>query len=175
MSSIKSGIVLIDQNLAHQRILYEEYIAKLTMDGISSQQLLFPLRILLNPADIEVLMGFDSDLKSTGINISEIKKDCVIIDAIPNNISQNQITGFIEELIENFKNEVPDTSLSQIDTIAKCLARNLAIKSGTKLTNKEQENILNQLFYCKEPNFSPFGRETFITITMDELEQKFNL
>ena len=175
VSSIKSGIVLIDQNLAHQRILYEEYLAKLTMDGISSQQLLFPLSILLNPSDIEILNGFKCDLKSTGINISEIKKDCIIIDAIPGNISQNQITGIIEELIENFKNEVPETSLSQTDAIAKCLARNLSIKSGTKLTNKEQENILNKLFYCKEPNFSPFGKETFITITMDELEQKFNL
>jgi DNA mismatch repair protein MutL len=175
VSSIKSGIVLIDQNLAHQRILYEEYLAKLTMDGISSQKLLFPLSISLNPSDIEVLTGLKSDLISAGINISDIKKDCVIIDALPITLSENKITGFIEELIENFKNEIPDTSLSQIDTIAKCLAINLAIKPGTKLTNKEQETILNELFYCKEPNFSPFGKATFITITMDELEDKFNL
>lgn len=174
-SSIKSGIVLIDQNLAHQRILYEEYLGKLTTDGIDSQQLLFPISVFINPSDIEVIKGFESDLKSTGINISEIKKDCIIIDAIPNTIPQNQVTSFIEELIENFKNEVPETSLSQIDTIAKCLSRNLAIRSGAKLTNKEQENILNELFYCKEPNFSPFGKATFITITMEELEQKFNL
>jgi DNA mismatch repair protein MutL len=175
VSTIKSGIVLIDQNLAHQRILYEEYLAKLTMDGMDSQQLLFPIDVFLNPSDIEVLMGFKSDLKSTGIIISEVEKDRVIIDAIPITIQQNQIIGFIEELIENFKNEVPESSLSQIDTIAKCLARSLAIKSGSKLTNREQENIFNELFYCKEPNFSPFGKATFITITMEELEEKFNL
>ena len=145
------------------------------MDGMDSQQLLFPISIFLNPSDIEVLMGFKSDLISTGINISKIKKDCVIIDAIPITIQQNQIIDFIEELIENFKNEVPETSFSQIDTIAKCLARSLAIKSGSKLSNKEQENIFNELFYCKEPNFSPFGKATFITITMEELEEKFNL
>ena len=175
VSSIKSGIVLIDQNLAHQRILYEEYLAKLTMDGINSQKLLFPLNISLNPSDIEVLTGFQSDLGSAGINISEIKMDSIIIDALPVTLSENKITGFIEELIENFKNEIPDTSLSQIDTIAKCLAMNLAIKSGTKLTSREQETILNELFYCKEPNFSPIGKATFVTITMEELEDKFNL
>ena len=174
-SSIKSGIVLIDQNLAHQRILYEEYLAKLTMDGIAGQQLLFPLNILLNTSDIEIIRGLKSDLNSAGINISDIKQDSIIIDALPITIPESHITSFIEELIENFKNEIPETSLSQIDTLAKCLAGNLAIKPGTKLTNKEQENILNELFCCKEPNYSPFGRTTFITITMEELEDKFNL
>jgi len=174
-SSIKSGIVLIDQNLAHQRILYEEYLAKLTIDGIAAQQLLFPLNISLNTSDIEIIRGLKSDLKSAGINICDIKQDSVIIDALPITISESRITSFIEELIENFKNEIPETSLSPIDTIAKCLAVNLAIKPGTKLTNKEQENILNELFCCKEPNFSPFGKTTFITISMEELEDKFNL
>jgi DNA mismatch repair protein MutL len=174
-SSIKSGIVLIDQNLAHQRILYEEYLAKLTMYGIAGQQLLFPLNILLNTSDIEIIRGLKSDLNSAGINISDIKQDSIIIDALPITIPESHITSFIEELIENFKNEIPETSLSQIDTLAKCLARNLAIKPGTKLTNKEQENILNELFCCKEPNYSPFGKTTFITITMEELEDKFNL
>ncbi len=174
-SSIKSGIVLIDQNFAHQRILYEEYLAKLTMDGIAGQQLLFPLNILLNISDIKIIRGLRSDLNSAGINISDIKQDSIIIDALPITISESHITSFIEELIENFKNEIPETSLSQIDTIAKCLSRNLAIKPGTTLTNKEQGNILDELFCCKEPNFSPFGRTTFITITMEELEDKFNL
>ena len=175
VSSIKSGIVLIDQNLAHQRILYEENLAKLTMDGLGSQQLLFPLKISLNPSDIEVIIGLKSDLKSTGINISEIKNDSIIIDSIPTTIAQNNIASFIEELIENFKNEIPETSFSQIDTIAKCLARNLAIKLGTRLNNKEQEKIVNELFYCKEPNFSPFGKTTFVTVTIEELDEKFNL
>jgi len=62
-----------------------------------------------------------------------------------------------------------------VDVIAKCLAKNMAIKAGVNLTNKEQENILNELFRCKEPNFSPSGKTTFITLSLEELENKFNL
>ena len=174
VSSIKSGMVLIDQNLAHQRILYEEYLAKLTTDGIGSQQLLFPINIKLGAPDIEIIKELVQDLKSTGIKIASIEKDGIVIDGIPIYISQNQISSFIDELIENFKNEIPESNLSQVDVIAKCLAKNMAIKTGVTLTNKEQENILNELFRCKEPNFSPSGKTTFITLSLEELEHKFN-
>lgn len=173
--SIKSGMVLIDQNQAHQRILYEEFLAKLTMDGVGNQQLLFPLKITLNKSDIAVLKEIKTDLQSAGFNISSIFEDGITLDSIPISISESQVVGIIEELIENFKNEIPSNSFSQVDAIAKSLAKSLAIKSGTKLINKEQEDILNKLFCCKEPNYSPFGKKTFITLTIEELEEKFNL
>ncbi len=175
VSSIKSGMVLIDQNLAHQRILYEEYLAKLTMEGLGNQQLLFPLKIPLSKSDIVILKEIKIDLQSTGFNIVNILEDSIIIDSIPVTISENQVIGILEELIESFRNEIPNNSFSQIDTIAKSLAKSLAIKPGTKLGNKEQESILNKLFYCKEPNYSPFGKKTFVTLTIEELEEKFNL
>lgn len=174
VSSIKSGMVLIDQNYAHQRILYENYLIKLTMESVGNQQLLFPLKIKLIKTDIAIIKDIQTDLQSTGFHISEILDDAVVFDAIPTTISEIEVVAIIEELIDNIKNEVPDTNFSQIDIIAKSLAKSLAIKSGTKLTQKEQENILNKLFLCKEPNFSPFGKKTFITLTLKELEEKFN-
>lgn len=175
VGSIKSGMVLIDQYQAHQRILYEEFLAKLTMDGVGHQQLLFPLNINLNKADIAIISEIKSDLQSAGFNISSIFEDSITLDSIPVSISESQVVGVLEELIENFKNEIPSNSFSQIDAIAKSLAKSLAIKPGTKLVNREQENILNKLFYCKEPNYSPYGKKTFITLTIEELEEKFNL
>ncbi|MCF6298069.1 MAG: DNA mismatch repair endonuclease MutL, partial [Flavobacteriaceae bacterium] len=175
VSTIKSGMVLIDQSYAHQRILYENFLKKLTMDGLGNQQLLFPLKVSLNKSDIAIIKEIKTDLKSAGFYISTILEDAITLDSIPSTISENQVTGIIEELIENFKNEIPENSFSQIDIIAKSLARSLSIKSGVNLTNKEQENILNKLFYCKEPNYSPFGKKTFITLTIEELEEKFNL
>ncbi len=173
-SSIKSGMVLIDQSNAHQRILYEEFLGKLTTDGFGNQRLLFPLKINLSKSDVQIIKDIKDDLNSTGFHISKILDDAIILDSIPNTISENKICGIIEELIDHIKNEVPESSFSQIDIIAKSLAKSLAIKSRTKLNHKEQETILNKLFLCKEPNFSPFGNKTIITLTLKELEDKFN-
>ena len=167
-------MVLIDQNYAHQRILYEEFLSKLTMDGVGNQQLLFPLKISLNKSDIAIIRDIQSDLQSTGFYISNILEDSVVLESIPTHISESDVISIMEELIENIKNEVPNSSFSQIDTIAKSLAKSLSIKSGTILSAKEQENILNKLFSCKEPNYSPFGKKTFVILTLKELEEKFN-
>lgn len=174
VSSIKSGMVLIDQNFAHQRILYEKYLVKLTMDGIGNQQLLFPLKINLNKSDISIISDIQKELQSAGFQISKILKDAIVLNAIPATISESEVIGILEELIDHIKNEIPNTNFSQTDIIAKSLAKSLAIKSGTRLTQKEQEDILNKLFLCKEPNFSPFGKNTFITLTLKELENKFD-
>jgi len=173
-SSIKSGMVLIDQHAAHQRILYEEYLAKVTMEGLGHQQLLFPLKVNISKNDVAVVKQIEQDLLSAGFHISEVQDEAVVLDAIPTTISEKEVVGILESLIDNFKNEVPESSFSQIDLITKSLAKSLAIKPGTPLNNKEQESILNKLFSCKEPNYSPFGRKTYITLSLDDLEEKFN-
>ena len=175
VSAIKSGMVLIDQNAAHQRILYEDYLAKVTLEDLGLQQLLFPLKISISKSDVAIVRQIQQDLLSAGFQISKILDDALILDAIPSTISEKDVTGILESLIENFKNEIPESSFSQIDLITKSLAKSLAIKPGTSLTNREQESILNQLFSCKEPNYSPFGKKTFITMSLDDMEERFNL
>lgn len=173
-SSIKSGMVLIDQNAAHQRILYEEYLAKVTMEGLGHQQLLFPLKVNISKNDMLIVKQIEHDLKSAGFHIAEIQEEVLVLDSIPNTIAEKEVIGILESLIENFRNEVPESNFSQVDLITKSLAKSLAIKPGVALNNKEQESILNQLFSCKEPNYSPFGKKTFITMSLDDLEEKFN-
>ncbi len=174
-SSIKSGMVLIDQNAAHQRILYEEYLAKVTMEGLGHQQLLFPLKVHISKNDVNTVKQIRQDMNSAGFHISEIQEEALVLDSIPSTIAEKEVVGIIESLIENFRNEVPESSFSQVDLITKSLAKSLAIKSGTSLNNREQENLLNKLFSCKEPNYSPFGKKTFITLSLNDLEEKFNL
>ncbi len=174
-SSVKSGMVLVDQQYAHQRILYEEYLAKVTLDGLGNQHLLFPLKIGFNKNDMETLKLVRGDLKTAGFHISAILEEAVILDAIPASIKEEEVAGILETLVENIRNEVPESSFSQIDVITKSLAKSLAIKPGTRLTNKEQETILNKLFSCKEPNYSPFGKRTYVIMSLEELEDKFNL
>ena len=175
VSTIKSGMVLINQNLAHQRILYENYLTQLTIEDVGYQQLLFPLKINLAKMDLAIIQDIQVDLQSAGFHISKILEDAIVLNAIPATISETEVMGILEELIDRIKNEIPEANFSQIDIIAKSLAKSLAIKTGVKLTQKEQENILNKLFLCKEPNFSPFGKSTYITLTLKELDDKFNL
>jgi len=174
LSVVKSGVLYINQNLAHQRVLYEDLLTKMTIEDTSSQQLLFPLELTFNVPDINLCKEIQPDLESAGFQFTSIENDMIILSGIPANVKQSRLQVLFEELFETLKNEVPDSSFSQLDTIAKSLAKSLAIKNGTKLTNREQEELLGQLFSCKEPNHSPFGKKTFITLSQDEIQLKFD-
>ncbi|REH43437.1 DNA mismatch repair protein MutL [Tenacibaculum gallaicum] len=174
LSSIKSGVVLIHQSLAHQRVLYEEFLENITVKEASSQQLLFPVNISFSSSDIEMIYSIKSDLESAGFMFDEFTKESVVIAGIPTSISESQITLILEQLLDDIKLEVPDTSFSHFDVMAKSFAKSLAIKTGTTLNPKEQENLVNNLFSCKEPNISPFGKPTFKTLTLNEIDTIFN-
>ncbi|SFS77163.1 DNA mismatch repair endonuclease MutL [Lutibacter maritimus] len=174
VSTIKSGIVYINQQLAHQRILYEEFLENITVKEAMSQQLLFPLELSFNKTDITSIKEIKEDLESIGFLFDKILEDSVVISGIPVTIIESQISIIIEQLLEDINNDIPDTSFSQLDIMAKSLAKSLAIKTGTKLDTKEQEDIVNKLFLCKEPSASPFGKKTFITVNIDEIDKKFN-
>ena len=93
---------------------------------------------------------------------------------MPIMVKESQVTTIFEELLDAIQHEVPETSFSQLDIISKSLARSLAIKNGTKLNVREQEEIFEKLFSCKEPNHSPYGKSTIISLPLDEIELKFN-
>ncbi|WP_299525684.1 DNA mismatch repair endonuclease MutL [uncultured Lutibacter sp.] len=174
VSSIKSGIVYINQHLAHQRILYEEFLENITVKEALSQQLLFPLEISFNKTDIKLIKEIKVDLQSIGFLFDKILEDSIVVNGIPVTIVESQITIIIEQLLEDIKNDIPNASFSQLDIMAKSLAKSLAIKTGTKLDLREQEEIVNKLFICKQPDLSPFGKTTFVTINIDEIDKKFN-
>lgn len=173
LSTIKSGVVLIHQSLAHQRILYEEFLTNITVKEASSQQLLFPVTISFASSDIEMIYSMKSDLESTGFVFNEFTKESVVIGGIPTSITESQITLILEELLDDMKVEVPDASFSHFDVMAKSFAKSLAIKTGKTLSVKEQENLVNNLFSCKEPSASPFGKATFKTLTLNEIDAIF--
>lgn len=173
LSSIKSGVVLINQSLAHQRILYEEFLESITSKEISSQQLLFPITISFSPAEIETLYTLKSDLESVGFVFDEFTKESVTIKGTPTSISESKITIVLEELLENTNFDIPDTDFNPFDLMAKSFAKSLAIKTGVQLPQKEQESLVNNLFSCKESNISPFGKATFKTLTLKEIDQLF--
>ncbi|TMM31396.1 DNA mismatch repair endonuclease MutL [Polaribacter aestuariivivens] len=174
LSSIKSGVVLIHQSLAHQRILYEQFLESITVKEANSQQLLFPVKISFSSAEIEMIYTIKTELENAGFSFDEFTKDSVTIKGIPVSVTESKITIILEELLNDINLEVPDASFSHFDVMAKSFARTLSIKTGTLLMEKEQDALVNDLFSCKEPSISPFGKATFKTLTLHEIDNLFN-
>lgn len=175
VSPIKSGIVIINQKRAHERVLYEEFLSNMTVHHASSQQLLFPLELYFSVNDIELIKEIQSSLENLGFIFDSISNDSVIVSGLPVTITESQIPIIFDDLLNDFQNDVANDSFSQNDSIAQSMAKCLAVKTGTYLTEKEQDNLVNNLFACREPNVSPFQKPTFITMSVEDLDKKFAL
>lgn len=173
VSPIKSGLVIIDQKRAHQRILYEQFLTNITVHHAASQQLLFPLVLHFNKTELDLIQEMREALENTGFVFAEFNHDHIVVSGLPVNVAESEVSILLEELISDLQQEVPDSSFSQSDSIAKSMARSLAIKTGIALTEKEQENMVNSLFACKEPDVSPFHKPTFITVSVEDLDKRF--
>ena len=175
VNPIKSGMVIVDQHRAHQRVLYEQFLTNMTVYQASSQQLLFPLHLYFSTTEMELITELQQALVNTGFVFEETNEDSVIISGLPVNVSESEVSIVLEQLLSDLQDGIPESSFSQNDTIAKSMARSLAVKTGVYLTEREQENLVNGLFACKEPNISPFQKPTFITMRVEDLDKKFAL
>ena len=173
INSIKSGLLVIHQNRAHQRILYEQFLTNITIHQASSQQLLFPLEIKFSRDEMIYLKEIQPNLEGIGFAFEKMGLDEVIISGLPAQISDTNVIEILNDLIYNLQENLPEDSFSLSDSIAKFIAKSVAIKSGKYLNTIELENIVNGLFACKEPNVSPFQKPIFITLTTEELDKKF--
>jgi len=173
VNPIKSGMIIVDQQRAHQRILYEQFLTNITVHLASSQQLLFPLHLYFSNDEMQLIAELKPSLTNTGFVFEETNEDSVVISGLPVNVSESEASIVLEQLLSDLQNGIPESSFSQNDTIAKSMARSLAVKTGTYMTEKEQENLVNGLFACKDPNVSPFQKPTFITMRVEDLDKKF--
>lgn len=175
ISQIKSGLMLIDQQAAHERILYERFSANLEDRKGASQQSLFPQTVTLSPNDYELAKSLLDDIKSLGFEVREFGKNTLVIEGIPVDLGSNQIneTQLFEHLIEGFKNSQQELKLDKRDALARSMARNSAVKSGVVLGQEEMNTLIEQLFACKAPNFSISGKPVIQTMSLAELDRKF--
>lgn len=176
ISQIKSGLMLIDQQAAHERILYERFLLHLEDRKGASQQSLFPQTVTLSPNDYELAKSLLDDIKSLGFEVREFGKNTLVIEGIPVDLGSTNVneTQLFEHLIEGFKNSQQELKLDKRDALARSMARNSAIKSGTVLAQTEMNTLIEQLFACKTPNFSISGKPVIQTIGLAELDKKFD-
>ncbi len=173
VTTIKSGMVVIDQSRAHQRILYEQFLKNITVNEAVSQQLLFPLSLSFSNSDIDVLKEIKDSLTTIGFMFSKVDAEEVKITGVPLMIAESEVGMVLDQLISDFQMEVTEDSFSQTDVLAKTLAKTLSVKTGEVLNNASQIALVNDLFACKETMVSPFNKPVYVTITENDIDKKF--
>jgi len=168
VSQIKSGILLIDQQAAHERILFEKYMQALEQNPIVSQQKLFPKTVVLQPADEQLLKEMMAEIRALGFDINEFGKHTFAVNGVPAELNNYNEQDLVMQLIEGYKQQSA-ASLNKQEKVARTLAKRAALKSGTTLSNEEMSTLIDELFACKEPNYTPDGKVCLTTISLQQL------
>ena len=173
VTSTRSGLLIINQNRAHQRVLYEAFLSSITERNINSQQLMFPKELELSTKQLALFDDFEENLKAMGF-ISERHNNKLMIIGIPSICDNRQVEQLFNEVLTASDSSEDLESFSQADYIAKLMSRSLAVDSNKPLSTIEQQVLVDDLFACKEPLTCPFNRKIFITLDKEELDKKLN-
>ncbi len=171
LSPIRSGFILIDQQKAHQRILYEAFIQHVGQG--QSQQLLFPKTLELDAGDLELLRGMMQKLKGMGFDIEEFGKNAIVVNGVPSDAGEREPEELVQSLLEAAREERNDPNDGQAQRIALGLARSSAVRQGQNLSEPEMSDLIDRLFACEQPYYTPDKKATIVTFTLDELAKRF--
>jgi DNA mismatch repair protein MutL len=174
ITTIKSGMMVIDQQAAHERILYECFLEKLERSQGASQQSLFPQNIELNTTDFELAKELMDDLKAMGFDLREFGKNSLAVYGIPAEIESGNESALLHGLLENYKQNLGSMKLERRDNLARSLARNAAIKAGKILSRDEMNHLIDELFACQMPQVSINGKSTLFKMTLEDLLRRFD-
>jgi DNA mismatch repair protein MutL len=171
LTPVKSGLMVIDQRRAHERILFENFLRIIDNHLAISQRLLFPARLEINAADMEILTVLDEELKALGFEIHQGEDNVIYVEGIPALLSHLNASDLVEKLIEDFKNRPVDVKEEIKEYVALLLSQSAAIKYGVSLKPEEISDLFNNLFACRTPNYSPSGKTVVSIISIPDFEK----
>ena len=172
ISEINSGLVIIDQHVAHERVLYEEALKAFESTSLASQTLLFPETIAFSHDDFDSLLDILPYLEKIGFKIKKKDETSIRIDAIPSEMALGNEKNVIREILDNFLKEQKKYSSFQ-EGLAAMFACKAAIKAGDSLMREEMQELINRLFSTKHPYYCPHGRPIIVQMSLDELDSRF--
>ncbi|MBN2174771.1 MAG: DNA mismatch repair endonuclease MutL [Bacteroidales bacterium] len=173
IATVKSGLMVINKQRAYEKILYERFLTSLESGKSSSQQLLFPSTINFSQGDLEILHEIENELKMIGFDFETFGKNTIIINGAPSGVNNSEIGDVLESIIENTKRNLKEIKIDKKINLAKSMAAKLAPRYGKTLQESELRSLIDRLFACRAPEYTPDGKPVLRIITMDELEQKF--
>ena len=173
VTTTRSGLLVIDQQRAHQRVLYEKFLTSITKRDMVSQQLIFPKKVELTPQQIALFGELEANLNAMGFVVKQ-KDNHLHITGIPTICDDKQLGQLFEDVFSPPDDHEQVASFSQADYMAKILSKSLSIKGNLTLSVQEQQALVDDLFACKDTLTSPFNRKIFITLDKEELEKKLD-
>ena len=173
INHIKSGIIVVDQQKAHERILFEKMIQAIANNKMARQQMLFPLTIELSTEDTTLLQSVSPELNGMGFDISEFGQGSIIINGIPSVLKESSVRDTIEQILCSLNDEEQASTRFE-EKLAKSISKAQSIKSGQLLNVEEMQNLVDELFACEQPFYTATGKPTTVTISLEEFEKKFD-
>ena len=167
------GYLLINQQNAHERILYERFSGAVSGKAIATQQSLFPATIELAPADTVMLAELIPDLKQLGYQLEHFGNNTFVIQGTPADMPQAGETNAIEKLLEQYKHFSNDLKYSKREKLLRSLSLQQSVKIGTALIQKEMQQLTEDLFLCSTPNATPTGKPTYMSFKKEEMDRMF--
>ena len=174
LTRVKSGLLVIDQRRAHQRVLYERFLENLSRKEPVSQTLLFPVRPQLGPGETQVLLGMQDALRAMGFQLGSTDADGIEITAAPSLVPQGELASVLDQLIADWQVHEEETSYSEADRMARLLARTLAIRHGQPMDTSSRQALINDLFACRDAQLCPFNKPIHFTLSVEELEKRLS-
>lgn len=173
LSQVKSGLVIIDQHAAHERILYERAVQMLERNAPLSQQLLFPQSVELSSADFALVTELLSELQRLGFDLQTFGKNTILISGIPADVRIGCEARILQDILDEYRDDRGEVSLSIRDRLAKSFACRAAIKAGDPLTVEEMRSLIDQLFATSIPYSCPHGRPVIVKLSLEEFDKFF--
>jgi len=171
LTPVKSGMMVIDQKRAHERILFERLMQVLENNEVASQQQLFPETFELNASDATLLASILPDLRALGFDIRDFGKNSFIVNGTPGVLNASSPIDIIESLLEEYKNSPVNLQEKARETVAISLAQASAIPYGHTLKPGEINELIDNLFACQTPNFSPKGKKILSIMPLEDFEK----
>ncbi len=173
IAATQNGFILVHQQLAHERILYEKYSVAAHGTQMAMQKSIFPVSLELAPADAALLQDLVPELQMIGYLIEPFGNNTFVIQGTPADVLSGNEKHSLELLIEQFKHFSSDIKFSKREKLVRCMARQQAIKSGQSLQQREMVALVEELFTCNTPNITPTGSPTYVEFKEDYLDRMF--
>jgi DNA mismatch repair protein MutL len=170
---VKSGLMLIDQKKAHERILFEEFSHSLKSNSKASQLNLFPISFEAHAYESDLLKEMLPDFRLLGFDIEEFGKNTYVINGVPSDLKTENIESTLHELLHSYEDNKNNIQLDAKDNLALSLAKSTSVKYGQSLSQEEMRNLTDRLFACKTPNITFDGKKTIIIIDYEDINKRF--
>lgn len=172
-TQLKSGLLIVDQQRAHERVLYEQYFKSLQNNRPLSQQLLYPQEIHVSPSDMELFKEIMDEVEALGFDLNLATEECIMINGVPIQTEASKVQSIIESILDAYKNESESWKEQGQKYLARQLAQSNAIQKGKTMSIEELNQLIDELFACEMPFVSIYNKPTAIIIEINELIKRF--